>query len=135
MGAGKTIPQMQQEVVETSTANGWHEKPRSFGDEIALLHSEVSEMFEAFREGQMVTWYEHREDCIHFPLNSLHDLQMKRDGCTCHAKPMGVPSEAADIFHRLLDFCSRYDIDLELEFDIKGAFNKTRGYKHGGKAV
>lgn len=28
-------------------------------------------------------WYRHARDCMHAPLNDLHDLQPKREGCTC----------------------------------------------------
>ena len=39
---------MQAEIREVNTANGRHEDVRPFGDDIALLHSEVSEMYEAY---------------------------------------------------------------------------------------
>ena len=41
------------EVYEINSANGWFDKERSFGDEIALLHSEVSEALEGYRTGDM----------------------------------------------------------------------------------
>lgn len=126
---------MQREVHEVNKENGWFESDRSFGEDIALLHSEVSEMLEAHRDGQDNTWYEHKPDCLHFPLNDLHDLEPKREGCTCTPKPMGVGSEAADILVRLLDTCTRHSIDIAFEFHTKVAYNATRGHKHGGKVL
>jgi NTP pyrophosphatase (non-canonical NTP hydrolase) len=45
----KVIKAMQDEVFEINLANGWYDETRTFGDDIALLHSEVSEMFEGYR--------------------------------------------------------------------------------------
>lgn len=129
------LASMQREVYETTKANGWYDEDRTFGDDIALLHSEVSEMFEAYRDHEMITWFEHKEGCVHVPLNDLHDTIPDRDGCTCHPKPHGAGPEAGDLLTRLLDTCHRYDIDLALGFQQVSAHNKTRGYKHGGKAI
>ena len=42
------------EIHKTAASHGWwdEDKRRSFGDLMALLHSEVSEAFEAYREGK-----------------------------------------------------------------------------------
>lgn len=113
-----SLEQMQAEVFAVNERNGWHEDTRTFGEDIALLHSEVSEMLEAFRD------------------HDLDDATMPRlDGTGLPPKPEGVGSEAADVLIRLLDVCERYGIDLRTEYTRKIAFNKTRGYRHGGKRL
>jgi NTP pyrophosphatase (non-canonical NTP hydrolase) len=115
---GNDIATMQAIVTEVNKANGWFDSNRSFGDDIALLHSEVSEAFEAYREHGLVDATTYLSDDNHTP-----------------GKPEGVGSELADVLVRLLDTCERYDIDLEQEFNRKVKYNATRGYRHGGKLV
>ena len=103
----------KERAVEVETLNrqmGWYDGDRDFGMEIALLHSEVSEMLEAYRQYGLAT------------------TQREKDG-----KPLDVSSEAADLFIRLLDFCKRYNIDLDYEYERKMVFNRTRPYRHGDK--
>lgn len=47
------IAYLQRESFEIAEAKGWHEKPRTFGDFIALLHSEISEIHWAITEGDL----------------------------------------------------------------------------------
>jgi NTP pyrophosphatase (non-canonical NTP hydrolase) len=113
-------------VVQVNRDNGWFDESRTVGDGIALLHSEVSEAFEAWREtGFADATKEVRcPDC---------------GGTQCKGlplpKPEGFGSEMADILIRLLDECTRHNVDLAGEFTRKLAYNKTRGFKHGGKAI
>lgn len=104
------INEHMQEVYECNNQNGWYESDRTFGDYIALLHSEVSEMLEAYREGGLAD-------------------------ATTGAKPEGVGSEAADVYIRLLDLCCNFNINLKKEYERKMAYNLTRGYRHGGKLL
>lgn len=104
----------QRRVREVNEANGWYEKDRTVGDDIALLHSEASEMLEAYRD------------------HGLEDVTDVTDDLSL-AKPEGFGSEAADVFIRLLDTCERRGVNLAYEFERKLAFNATRGNRHGGK--
>lgn len=124
----RVLGQMQAEVRSVNAQNGWFETDRSFGEDIALLHSEVSEMLEAHRDGEHETWFEHKVGCIHTPLNVLHDkIGAEREGCTCVPKPHGVGPEAGDVLVRLLDTCERRGINLGLSFRQVLDHNRTRG--------
>lgn len=96
-------------VYEVNAANGWFDDNRTFGDEMMLVVTEAAEAMEAFRDDGFTA------------------------AITETGKPIGVASECADIFIRLLDTCWRHDIDLGAEFECKLAYNRTRGYRHGGK--
>ena len=115
----------QESVFEVNDANGWFEDDRTVGDDIALLHSEVSEMLEAYRDGGLE---DQTEDAARG-----HDLEALAG--TALPKPEGFGAEAADVFVRLLDTCKRRGINLGYEFERKLAFNATRGHKHGGKVM
>lgn len=41
---------MTNDVAAVNEANGWYDDQRTFGDDCALLHSEVSEALEAYRK-------------------------------------------------------------------------------------
>jgi NTP pyrophosphatase (non-canonical NTP hydrolase) len=112
---------MTKEVREVNEANGWFDVDRTFGDAIALLHTEVSEAFEAFRAWGFAD---------HTPIRDT-------GGTVRHGaiKPEGVGSELADILIRLIDTADRYGFDLEAEYRRKLAHNRTRGYHHGGKKL
>lgn len=149
----RPLAQMQQQVREVNEANGWFESDRTFGEDIALLHSEVSEMLEAFRETgteeparfvrggeeEYVSWPEpiremadtiHEDGAIRFDQDE--EVLLAQYGVV---KPEGIGSEAADVLIRLLDTCERWKVDLDHEFERKIAFNATRGHRHGGKRL
>lgn len=112
-------------VKEVNISKGWYDEERSFGDDVALLHSEVSEMLEAYRDfGFENGLKSHVED---------HDGGWDPSCPDC--KPIGIGSEAADILIRLLDTCERHDIDLHGEFIRKMLFNEHRPIRHGGKKL
>jgi NTP pyrophosphatase (non-canonical NTP hydrolase) len=120
----KTLEEMQTEVTEWCERKGWKGEgsaPVTFGDTMALLHSEVSEALEAYRD-----W-------------GLNDATMPRTAKEAEIlgppKPEGVGSEFADVLIRLLDDCDRWGVDLRFEFERKMAYNERRPYQHGGRIL
>jgi NTP pyrophosphatase (non-canonical NTP hydrolase) len=104
---------MGAEIHQIAEDHGWWAEPRTFGDIIALIHSEASEALEEFRTG-------HEAD----------DLYMGDD-----EKPEGVPSEFADIIIRVLDACYQFGIDIDEAMAVKMGYNRTRPFRHGGKVL
>lgn len=113
----------QERVTEVNKANGWFEDDRSVGEDLLLIHTEVSEAVEAFRDWGLADATDHAGA-------ALASVAADR---TILPKPEGFGSEMADILVRLLDTCERRGVDLSFEFERKLAHNATRGHKHGGK--
>jgi NTP pyrophosphatase (non-canonical NTP hydrolase) len=110
-----TVNELVKHSYQNAIAHGWHDEPRTVGDLICLMHSELSEALEEYRNG-------------HSP-NQIYYNEMPKD------KPEGIPIELADCIIRIFDFCGLHNIDLEQALTIKMQYNKTRPYRHGGKKV
>ncbi|MBM7788882.1 nucleoside triphosphate pyrophosphohydrolase family protein [Tenggerimyces flavus] len=111
------LNRLAQRCFDASKANGWYDADisRTFGDIVALIHTEASEAFEEYRNGR-----------------ALNETYYNPDKPT---KPEGVPSELADIVIRVLDTCGANGIDIGAIVEEKLAYNATRGHRHGGKAL
>ena len=107
---------LQIKVHQLAKEKGWWEPARSFGDQIALIHSEVSEALEEFRNGNGGV----RPDQIYY---------------SDEGKPEGIAAELADVVIRVMDMAEFYGIDLQEAIEMKHVYNLTRDYRHGGKAL
>jgi hypothetical protein len=108
---GLTVAQLVHEAHGTAVDKGWWESgDRNVGELLALMHSELSEALEEWRNG--------------------HGLVETR---TVNGKPEGFPIELADVLVRIGDMCGRYGIDLEEAVRIKLVYNRDRPHRHGGK--
>lgn len=120
-----TIPSLVYDAFKVSKANGFHDRDDvTFGDRIALVHSELSEALEEFRAG-------HDFDEVYYN----EAIDPKTGDTVLIDKPEGIPIELADAVIRIADICGRYGIDLQEALRIKQAYNKTRTYRHGNKRI
>jgi NTP pyrophosphatase (non-canonical NTP hydrolase) len=124
------LQHIMAEALATATAHGFvGNTPRPVPEHVALLHEEVSELFGCWRDGFDPTEhrYEHPtssgKEISRFPENEERQL----------GKPVGIPSELADVVIRACQFAAEHKIDLERAILEKMAYNAIRPMYHGRK--
>jgi len=106
-----TLNELGKLANENAKAHGFYDEPNPIPQQIALMHSELSEALECYRDGEM-------------------ELTFNDKG-----KPLGYPSELADVIIRIVDQAYELNIDLDKAVTAKMAYNATRPYKHGRKVL
>ena len=94
-------------IHQNAKNHGWYEthEDRSVPTKLCLIHSEVSEALEAYR----------------------NDIPYGEKGC--------LPEELADVVIRVFDLCGLLGIDIAAEIEKKHMTNLYRPHRHGGKKV
>lgn len=124
-----TVNEFAKEVHENAVAHGWWETARSFPEVAALIHSEVSEALEEWRDGNPAIY-----GCCGIP-GAVCEFEgaCNKDEKTGTCKPEGVAVELCDAIIRILDYLAYMGVDVEAVLMAKHEYNKGREYRHGGK--
>lgn len=120
-----SLQKIIDECHDCAVSKGWHDTPegqppRTFGDMMALAHSEISEAMEAFRE--------YKGNPYQAMQTIDYDYTKGERG-----KPLGVAVELADVLIRIFDTAAHLGIPLVEGLEAKMAYNRTRPHRHGGK--
>jgi|SRR6185437_9494194 len=133
-----------QKAGEIAASKGFTEATPA--EDIALMHSELSEALEDIRAGVDLdkVWYEvkvpayaEKGEPVTENDGSQQYVTLKYDQQAADGsrKPCGVPSELADVMVRIFHFCWKHRVDLAFALAVKMAYNEQRPYKHGGKTL
>lgn len=142
------LNRLRDEMLEIAVSHGFTEA--TVGEDMVLIHSEVSEALEDHREGHTPAefWYEEKvlaftargnpilvngkQAAVSVPTE--HPFARYPDGTYDRTKPnklMGIPSEMADVLIRVLHFAGKHGIDIKAAVETKASYNRSRPFKHG----
>ena len=108
------INEIIKEAHENAVAHGFWEEDRPFAETVDLIHSELSEALEEFRDGRGLdkVYYSCQYSKVHnVPLGHC------KKNITCaqceYGKPEGIPIELADVIIRIADYFGRHKIQVD----------------------
>jgi hypothetical protein len=115
----KDLNYWTKEIHENAVNHGWWEDERKLPEIIALIHSELSESLEHYRN---INYYKEN--------NINPNVHIDKNG-----KPDGIAIELVDVVIRVMDYFGKQGWDLEELIKMKHEYNKNRPYRHGGKKI
>ena len=108
----RPLNELALEAHKIAVDHGWWDNPPTFGDVVALCHSELSEALQSYRNNEPMEFYD-----------------VKDDGSTTLE---GYGVELVDTMIRILDFCGAVGLDVDAIMSEKMEYNRSRPYRHGG---
>jgi hypothetical protein len=146
------LSEMQTAIHKTAKEHGWWEPQpandvyqygsletknllvqRTFGDLVALCHSELSEALEAFRYRGLDEWVEYPDSLVQeVGLDKAAESFAERGMLP---KNEGAFTELGDCIIRILDMAAFYNVDMQEIVERKMVYNESRPYRHGGKKL
>jgi NTP pyrophosphatase (non-canonical NTP hydrolase) len=134
------LHELQKMLWENTKTKGWHtaqlvdvpmgrllspDARRRVNEQVALIMTELAEIIEWTRTSDQVGhFYEGKYPNPNDSSAALNQLP----------KPVGIPSEIADVLIRTLNLASDLGIDALTAVEEKAAYNTTRPQRHGGKS-
>lgn len=100
-------------IHDNAVRHGWWDEGRSFGEVCALIHSELSEALEEYRDGRPMAYAVRDGDII----------EKWRDG----EKPEGIAVELADAVIRILDWYGYEQRQLPEDYEVFAATPRNFG--------
>lgn len=104
------------EVHQNAVEHGWWDEERTFGEIVALCHSELSEALEEYRAKRPMVWRkcmtcEGDTPCMETGCGDWHDGVCE---LSCISpKPEGIAVELADCIIRILDWFGKEEMDTD----------------------
>lgn len=130
-----TIKELTADIHQNAKDHGWWDEERSFGDIIALCHSELSEALEEHRNDKPSCYFLREVDVCTDPIDIIYKDESDMSKWTGKEKLEGTATEMADCIIRILDWAGKEGIDMESIIEMKHQYNKTRPYRHGNKRL
>ena len=110
------LNEFAREVHENAVAHGFYDPAPSDAETIALIHSEISEALEKWRNNQPMAWYEcDGPVCIPHQDEWCAGID-DETGKPCHLrdpKPHGIAVELIDVMLRILDAATAWGLELQ----------------------
>ena len=116
------IREAQTIIHEIAKEKGWYDDgERNFGEQIALIHSELSEALEHKRRGE--------DDHLCDKCDGAGCIKCNHSGMALTGSR--ISEELADVVIRVLDLAEALGYDMQDAITRKCLYNRTRAYKHG----
>lgn len=138
------INKLSKEIHKNAVEKGWYDKEVSFTDVISMCHCELSEALTEYRDNKPMIYYnctdyeffgEPLEPCQPKDYNECNNYGKEKTCKWRSDKPEGIAVELIDCVLRIFDYLASKEVDIEEVIRLKTEYNKTRGYRHGGKKV